>query len=944
MNQTQSAGSAPGSQSGGTNPRQIGLGVASGSVDIDTRQGALLSTGRTLDLAIQGDGFFKITRVNPQDGTFYSRVGNFGFDQKDDLVDLASGLRVNGLQNGVQGAISLTQYRSINATATRVVTFQGNLSANSPSLRGSTLKSVLPMVAASADRSSFSPATENSLLKDLTLFRGDGADAGQSLSGSVTTGGAASETLKGATTVNTGGRVSVKISVPAGDFSASPTRFSIQRGGVTVGTVLVNQDLSGPGVTAAARTFTVDTSVNVNAGDAVTLLATEETAGNGTVAGDYSYDTTMYTDLTIFGTKPDGEVYGGRVSIDPWKDTAGDLVAKINTVLTHGTRTFGSVQLENGNLTAKALEPGDGFSLFIGEDNKLPLGAPESASASAAGGLNPGAGSVSHTPGNTTVVASAAAGGDGALRPTFTIPASDLSAQIGSSLLVTVKVNGASAGTITIPAANYTVVSNVFTLQSFPQVKATDTISYEVTGNLGLGGGTVASPTAGTIDATTVIGKLTESTTAPLGFNYRGVSTSNVASVTMGSSGLLSPTFTMPAVDLSSQVGRSLKVSVKINGSERGSISIPPADYTGGVVKEFTMANLPHVKAGDVVTYDFSGTLDVGAGNPIGWSTALVKDSDTTSIVQDRDASGTPNGQPDLFEDSPTDPITTDINRWQYSTTNNTNFNWYRARFSPEVVTTTIDVYDTNGTKHNLEARYFKSGTKVDAITGSRSNIWDMVANINPAEGALNGDLVTGIQFDNLGRYTGDATLGTTARGVGLDANGYRGQPDNNRLEVTWNASGPTNLQLYLGQTNGTDGLTGFGTASTAAAINQDGFANGSLESMSVQANGDIKGLYSNGQNQTIATLQIFAFRNSAGLLSAGGNLWQPSSNSGQETPRTPGQGGAGQITSGSLEGSNVDIASEFTRLITAQRGFQVSARVIQTTDSVLEELANLTR
>jgi flagellar hook protein FlgE len=259
-------------------------------------------------------------------------------------------------------------------------------------------------------------------------------------------------------------------------------------------------------------------------------------------------------------------------------------------------------------------------------------------------------------------------------------------------------------------------------------------------------------------------------------------------------------------------------------------------------------------------------------------------------------------------------------------------------------VATTIDVYDTNGTKHNLEARYFKSGTKVDALTGARANVWDMVANINPAEGTLDGDLVTGIQFDNFGRYTGDSTLGTTSRGVGLDANGYRGQPDNNRLEVTWGASGPTTLQMGLGSTNGTDGLTGFGTASTAAAINQDGFANGSLESMSVEANGDIKGLYSNGQSQTVGTIQVFSFRNAAGLLSAGGNLWQPSSNSGQETPRVPGQGGAGSLTSGSLEGSNVDIASEFTRLITAQRGFQVNARVIQTTDQILQELAGLIR
>lgn len=941
MNQTQSAGSSPGSQSGGTNPRQIGLGVASGSIDVDMRQGALLSTGRSLDLAIQGSGFFKVTRVNPQDGTYYSRVGNFGFDQNDDLVDQSSGLRVNGIQNGVQGAISLTQYRSINATATKTVTFQGNLNANSGSLRGATLNSITPLVAASSDRSSFSSATETTLLKDLTIFRGDGADPGQSLSGAAdVTSAVASATLKSPTTVTTGGRVEVTLTVPGIDFSANPTRFAIQRGGVTIGSAVISANLTG--ASAAARTVVIDSTVKANAGDAVSLVALEEPSGSGTdvAQGSYSFTTKLMTDLSVFGTKPDGEVYGGKITVDPWSEKTGDLIDKINSVLTHGTRTFGSVTLENGNLTAKGLEPGDGFSLFLGEDDKLPLGAPEAASANASAGLTT---SAAHTVGATTVLTASgnpvSAGDDGALRPTFTVPAFDVSAQIGTSLVVTVKVNGASAGTIAIPAADYSVVNNVFTLQSFPQVKSTDLVTYEVSGNLDFSA--AASPNIG---VSTVVGKLTEGTAGALGFAYRGVSTSNVASVTMAEGGLLSPTFTMPAVDLSTQVGRSMKISIKINGSERGSISIPPADYTGGAVKDFDMPNLPHVKAGDVVSYDISGTLDLGSSNELSWTTALVKDSDTTSILQDRDASGTPNGQPDIFEDNPTDPVTTDVNRWQYATTTNTNFNWYRVRFSPEVVTTTIDVYDTNGSKHNLEARYFKSGTRVDSATGARSNIWDMVSSINPAEGTLDGDLVTGIQFDNLGRYAGDSSLGSTARGVGLDANGYRGQPDNNRLEVTWKASGPTTLQMYMGATNGTDGLTGFGTASTAAAINQDGFANGSLESLSVQANGDIKGLYSNGQSQAVGTIQVFTFRNPEGMINAGGNLWQPSSNSGQETPRTPGQGGGGQITSGSLEGANVDIASEFTRLITAQRGYQVNARVIQTTDSILQELANLIR
>jgi flagellar hook-basal body protein len=942
MNQTQSAGGAPSGQTGGVNPRQVGLGVTAGSIDVDVRQGSLLSTGRSLDLAVQGSGFFKVTRVNPSDGSYYTRVGNFGFDQNDDLVDLASGLRVNGIQQGVQGAISLTQYRSINAKATQSVTFQGNLDANAKGLRGSDLQSILPLVEASDDRSSFSTGSESTLLKNLTLFRGNAADPGQTFSGSQTLAASPGTqlTLKGETELTTGGQMQTSISVPASDYSADNLTLRLLRNGVAIKELVIDQDLSAFGSSVTPRTFTLE-SPQVNEGD---LLTIEAEAASAIPTGSFSFSSELQTNLTVFGTKPNGEAYGGKVSVNPWSDTVADLVQKINGVLTQGTRTFASVSVENGNLMAKALETGEGFSLFIGEDDRLPIGAPEASSSalpSPLTGVETLAGSL------PTDIGPVAVGLDGALRPTFTIPAVDLTSQVGRNMLISVRVNGNSVGSISIPAADYSAANAVtsFTLSGYPQVKSTDLVEYAFSGDLDFvaGGG-------GDFTVDTAVGALSETDTA-MGFSYRGTATTGVATANMNRGGLVQPTFTMPSIDLSDQVGRTLKVSVKINGIERASLSIPPADYRGGANKTFTPPALPHVSSGDVISYDLSGSLDLGGGldslgNPanLRWTTALVADNDTTSIMQDRSATGLPNGQPDIFEDNPVDATTTDINRWQYANSTNVNFDWYKIRFASEVVTTSIDVYDTNGTKHNVEARYFKSGTKVDPETGARTNVWDAIANVNATEGSLSGDLITGAQFDQFGRYVGDSTLGTTARGSGLDSNGYRGQPDNNRLEMLWKASGPSQLQVDFGKTNGTNGLTGFGSASTAAAINQNGYANGSLDSMSVDANGDIKGLYSNGQSQTIATLQVYTFRNPAGMLAVGGNLWQPSSNSGLETPRQPGQGGSGQITSGSLEGSNVDIASEFTRLITAQRGFQVNARVITTTDQILQELAGLIR
>jgi len=125
--------------------------------------------------------------------------------------------------------------------------------------------------------------------------------------------------------------------------------------------------------------------------------------------------------------------------------------------------------------------------------------------------------------------------------------------------------------------------------------------------------------------------------------------------------------------------------------------------------------------------------------------------------------------------------------------------------------------------------------------------------------------------------------------------------------------------------------------------VNQDGYSDGTLENMSVSAEGDIVGLYSNGVSRKLAQLQLTTFRNPSGLSQLGSNLFGESVNSGVANRRVAGEG-AGFITSGALEGGNVDIATEFTRIITAQRGFQVNARVIQTTDDLLEELANLIR
>ncbi|MGY1854875.1 flagellar hook protein FlgE [Modestobacter sp. SYSU DS0290] len=141
-------------------------------------------------------------------------------------------------------------------------------------------------------------------------------------------------------------------------------------------------------------------------------------------------------------------------------------------------------------------------------------------------------------------------------------------------------------------------------------------------------------------------------------------------------------------------------------------------------------------------------------------------------------------------------------------------------------------------------------------------------------------------------------------------------------------------------------GLTQFGGASTAAAKTNEntGSALGVLESYSLSNDGTIVGLYSNGLRQNIGQLALASFVNPGGLEKAGNSSFRAGDNSGNPVVGRAGTGGLGQLSAGSLEMSNVDLAEEFTGLIVAQRGFQANSRVITTSDEILQDLVQLKR
>jgi flagellar hook protein FlgE len=206
------------------------------------------------------------------------------------------------------------------------------------------------------------------------------------------------------------------------------------------------------------------------------------------------------------------------------------------------------------------------------------------------------------------------------------------------------------------------------------------------------------------------------------------------------------------------------------------------------------------------------------------------------------------------------------------------------------------------------------------------ATVWDLRATMAAGEGTITQDSISQIRFNDNGSFN--------VIGGG-----------NNNLTFTWNGiSAAQSVVVNLGSSGQFDGVAQIGNGSTVAAINQDGFAPGTLLNVGFNEGGQLVGFYSNGQSRVLDTLRISMFSNEGGLLRVGDTMFVESPNSDDAISTTANAAGAGSVRAGQLENSNVDIAREFVNLIEAQRGFQANSRVITTTDEILAELMNIVR
>jgi len=226
-------------------------------------------------------------------------------------------------------------------------------------------------------------------------------------------------------------------------------------------------------------------------------------------------------------------------------------------------------------------------------------------------------------------------------------------------------------------------------------------------------------------------------------------------------------------------------------------------------------------------------------------------------------------------------------------------------------VTTTMTVYDSLGTKYSVPLTLEKTST---------ANTWTakIAAHTAATDGYTNSAVTDTITFNTDGSYKSGSpgTLAITA--------------------FSDNAAASSIAIDYTG-------LTQYAGESTAACTDYDGYAAGSLKSVSFDSSGIATATYTNNEKRTIAQVALATFNNPAGLEKSGGSLYSVSNNSGKAQVATVSASGS-TLTPSALEMSNVDLASEFSSMIVTQRGYQSNSKIITVSDEMLETLIGMKR
>jgi flagellar hook protein FlgE len=240
----------------------------------------------------------------------------------------------------------------------------------------------------------------------------------------------------------------------------------------------------------------------------------------------------------------------------------------------------------------------------------------------------------------------------------------------------------------------------------------------------------------------------------------------------------------------------------------------------------------------------------------------------------------------------------------------------------------TLPVFDSLGASHTLTVTYTMTAPNAWSYTVTMPTA-DLsptpAAPVPPTETIATGTL--GFSASGaLDAVNGVTTPAAVAAGIPLTIPpaGFTFADGAAALPLTWNL-----------ETAGTPTITQTATASSTSATSTNGFASGTLSTYSVQPDGTIEGTFSSGQTLALGQVAVASFSNNQGLVAVGNNNYQASAASGAAVIGLAGTGGRGTVIGGSVEQSNVNIATEFAKLIVAQQAYSANAKSITTFNQV---------
>ncbi len=202
----------------------------------------------------------------------------------------------------------------------------------------------------------------------------------------------------------------------------------------------------------------------------------------------------------------------------------------------------------------------------------------------------------------------------------------------------------------------------------------------------------------------------------------------------------------------------------------------------------------------------------------------------------------------------------------------------------------------------------------------------------NNVENAQSGSLIPAVSFNADG----------TPKAINTDKIALEWA--NGASDMTGNYYESSQINLYIGDTGTASGLTQLAGKFTTNFVTQDGAKYGSYTGVSISEDGIVTAIFDNGETRAIAQIPLATFVDANALEALTGNAYIETTSSGNATLRTAGEGGAGVISANALEDSTVDIAEEFTDMITTQRAYSAASKIITTADSMLEELLTIKR